>query len=67
MSNILDQSKQKTPVHEIKVTPSAEEENEEFLQKTDEDATDYNHFKSLKGSIKHVENQDMALFQRESH
>ena len=42
MSNILDQSKQKSPGTELKMTPSAEEENEESLKKTDEEGTDHN-------------------------
>ena len=67
MSNILDQSKPRSRVYEIKVTPSAQDENEEFLQKTDEDGTDYNQFRSIKGSIEHIENQDMGLFKRESN
>lgn len=36
------------------ITPSAELENEEFLQKTEEGATDYREFRSLKGSIEHL-------------
>ena len=38
-SNVIEQSKYKSP--NVEITPSADQENEEFLKKTDEEGTNY--------------------------